>query len=100
MSDARIVRMIVAAGIFSVMSVIAPVSHADETLHEIAQRDLFYSLERACLIEPGEPFQIVAPLDGRLERLMQEGQSVAEGDILAAYDSAPLERDLGLARSR
>lgn len=100
MSFPRAVRMFTASGIALCASLVTQDLHAEDATYEIARRDLFHSLERACLIEPGEPFQIVAPLDGRLERNMQEGEAVIEGMVLGQYQSAPLERELNLARSR
>ncbi|QBX34946.1 hypothetical protein E4191_09640 [Paracoccus liaowanqingii] len=68
--------------------------------HRVGRRDLYHRLERTCLAEPGDPYQIIAPLDGRLEWLAPMGQAVAEGAVLARYDGTQLRRDLGLARSR
>lgn len=77
----------------------APV-RADPAAHQIIRHDLFHTLDRACLVEPGDPYQIVAPLDGWLDRQVQDGQNVDAGALLGLYDVAPLERELDLARSR
>jgi multidrug efflux pump subunit AcrA (membrane-fusion protein) len=94
------VRM--ALAILACVLALLPVSglHADQPVHEIAHRDLFHTLDRACLIEPGEPVHIAAPLDGRLELLVQEGDHVTEGGLIGLYQSGPLERELTLAQSR
>jgi hypothetical protein len=100
MSSSRAVRTIFVSSLFLTASFVATGLRAQANEHEIARQDLFHSHDRACLIEPGEPIQIVAPLDGRLERQMREGDTVAEGALLGLYNSAALERELTLARSR
>ncbi len=52
-----------------------------------------------CEVIAQNPLLVAAPMDGILaEVLVDPGQRVAEGDILAAYDSRMMEEDLNILR--
>lgn len=94
------VRITAKLSIVLTAALVATVARAGGTAYEISRHDLFFTLDRSCLVEPGDPYQIIAPLDGLISRHVEEAQSVENGALLGLYDVASLERDLDLARSR
>ncbi|EDZ42970.1 conserved hypothetical protein [Rhodobacteraceae bacterium HTCC2083] len=88
------VNITFAAFLFGVASVYADASNI------VRKVDLSSTLQRACEIEQGDPYQVIAPLDGRIISHVSEGQHVTKGDLLGEYDTAELDRALRLARSR
>ncbi len=75
--------------------------HADtQGLYVVDQHDLHFKIERTCRVEPGNPWQVFAPLEGKISSILRVGDDVAQGDVLARYSSTQLERQRALAQSQ